>query len=480
MSGETGQKERSRQMLDGFDVASGAPDGPTLGGEAVPLSSLIDHGIRLQWYEAVAVVQETCERRGGDRAPEPIPDLQHIWICSDGRLAVSPGTVATETTPAQPVAALGQLLRWLVDEVGFPIQLELVVQSAMSPTPPYRTVAEFSKALVRFERPNRALALREVYGRWNELPAEVRSAAVPAVPPPPLPPVTLPVAPVAFDANAMDLFLPEKAPRRGRRFPILPVAAAASVILAAAGVAAWSLPGESPQPPSVPPQPVVFSEARKVAGLVPQDWATAADPETVGDSLGLDIIPGQGLPVDPPPAGRAHGPASSLTSGGPGARLAARAASARTSEALSANAKLPPAAPPTGNVGSAVVVSPASPLPAATVDERLVVQPSDPTGPVYDSSDDGVVPPELIQPRLSLVPPAGTSPDAFSVFDVLISDDGRVETVRLAGAARDYREAMFFSAAKMWRFRPAMKDGQAVRYMKRVWIAISAIGTTIR
>jgi hypothetical protein len=465
-------------MLDGFDAASEALDGSTLGGEPVALSSLIGHGIRLQWYEAVAVAQEICERRGGTRTPEPIPDLQHTWISSDGRIAIGPGTIASESSATQPVAALGQMLFSLVDEVGLPIQLELVVQSAVSPRPPYATVAEFSKALVRFERPNRVLALRDVYGRWSQLPPEVRSAAVPAVPPPPLPPIK--VVELKPDRDALDLFLPEKAPRRRRRFPILPVAAAASVILAAAGVAAWGLPSEPPQPPGAPPVPAVFSEARKVAALVPQAWTTAEDPEGAGDSLGLDIIPGQGMPADPTPTARAHGPASSSTSGGPGARLASRAASARISDALSANAKLPPAAPPTEDVGRTAVPSPPSPPPAAVVDERLVVPPTEPTGPVYSSSDEDVVPPELIQPRLSLEPAAGTRPEALSVFDVLVSDDGRVETIRAAGPARDYREAMVFSAAKMWRFRPAMKDGQAVRYLKRVRIAISPIGMTIR
>jgi len=89
------------------------------------------------------------------------------------------------------------------------------------------------------------------------------------------------------------------------------------------------------------------------------------------------------------------------------------------------------------------------------------------------------VPPVLVQPRLSLEPPAGVPLGALSVFDVLVSDDGRVETIRLAGPARDYREAMIQSAIKMWRFRPATKDGRPVRYMRRIWISVSAAATIV-
>jgi hypothetical protein len=67
-----------------------------------------------------------------------------------------------------------------------------------------------------------------------------------------------------------------------------------------------------------------------------------------------------------------------------------------------------------------------------------------------------------------------------SVVDVLVSDSGEVETIRLGAPARDYREAMVFSAIKTWKFRPATKDGHPVRYLKRVWIRISPLGPGIR
>jgi hypothetical protein len=471
MLSQVGEEGRSRQMPDGFDVASDAPDVPALGGEPVPLSSLIGHGVRLQWYEAVGVIQEICERRAKTQPPDPIPDLAHTSICPDGRVAISPGTVATESAATQPAAALGQLLHTLVDEMGLPIQLDLVVQAAMSPTPPQMTVNEFSEALVRFDRPNRALALRDVYGRWSALPPEVKPEAVPVVtaPPPPLPQIKA-VVERTPPHDAMDLFVPEQRPPRLVRFPVIPVAAAACVIVAAAGVAAWGLPGGSTEPPSAPSAPPVFAEARKVASLVPQAWTTAGDPETASNALGLDTVPGLGLREVQAPTSTARGPVSRLTPSGSSAQLAPTAA-------------LPAAPPPAGSGTQAVEPPPTAPLSAPTrdvvVDERLEAPPSEPVGPVFSSSDGDVVPPVLVQPRLSLEPPAGVPLGDLSVFDILVSDDGRVETIRLAGPARDYREAMILSAIKMWRFRPAMKDGRPVRYMRRVWISVSAAATIV-
>jgi len=473
MLSQIGEKG-SHQMLDSFDVASEGPERPgvpAVGGEPVPLSTLIGHGVALQWYEAVGVIQEICERRGNTQPPDPIPDVAHTWLGPDGRVSISPGTVASESSAAQPAAALGQLLHTLVDEMGLPIQLDLVVQAAMSPTPPQMTVNEFSEALVRFERPNRALALREVYTRWAALPAEVRSVAVPAVAPPPPPPLPVKVVELTPPADAMDLFLPEQAPRRLVRIPVIPVAVAACVIVAAAGVAAWGLPGSNPvQPPNAPPAPAVFAEARNVASLVPQAWTVAADAETAGNSLALDTIPGSGLPDDPAPTSRWRGAARSSTSGGSDAYLAPRPA-------------LPSAAaPPAGNVTRAPEPSAAprsAPSPNVVVDDRLEAPPSEPMGPIFSSADEDVVPPVLVQPRLSLEPPLGVPLRDLSVFDVLVSDDGRVETVRLAGPAKDYREAMIQSAIKNWKFRPAIKDGRPVRYMRRVWITVSAAATIV-
>jgi hypothetical protein len=173
MLSQAGEKG-SHQMLDSFDVASEAPGVPALGGEPVPLSTLIGHGVRLQWYEAVGVIQEICERRANTQPPDPIPDPAHTWLGPDGRVAISPGTIASESSAAQPAAALGQLLH-AGRRMGLPIQLDLVVQAAMSPTP-QMTVNEFSGAR-RFSAQSRARAAGGVVAGPRS--AEVRSVAVP-------------------------------------------------------------------------------------------------------------------------------------------------------------------------------------------------------------------------------------------------------------------------------------------------------------
>jgi hypothetical protein len=52
----------------------------------------------------------------------------------------------------------------------------------------------------------------------------------------------------------------------------------------------------------------------------------------------------------------------------------------------------------------------------------------------------------------------------------VINKDGFVEFVRLKSPVNLYRERWWVSVAKSWRFRPAMKDGEPVRYRKEIVI----------
>ena len=70
-------------------------------GEPVPLSALIDHGVRLEWYEAVAVVRDICQLLRAADPHDPVPDLRHIWICANGRMAIAPGTTSGRASSEQ-------------------------------------------------------------------------------------------------------------------------------------------------------------------------------------------------------------------------------------------------------------------------------------------------------------------------------------------------------------------------------------------
>ena len=59
----------------------------------------------------------------------------------------------------------------------------------------------------------------------------------------------------------------------------------------------------------------------------------------------------------------------------------------------------------------------------------------------------------------------------LSRIELIIARDGSVESAKLLGNRRDVQGGMFLSAAKSWQFRPATKDGVAVRYRKTILVS---------
>jgi outer membrane biosynthesis protein TonB len=49
-------------------------------------------------------------------------------------------------------------------------------------------------------------------------------------------------------------------------------------------------------------------------------------------------------------------------------------------------------------------------------------------------------------------------------MEVIIAENGSVERVKWLGSPRRLPDVMLLSRAKLWKFAPAVKDGQAVRY----------------
>ena len=85
---------------------------------------------------------------------------------------------------------------------------------------------------------------------------------------------------------------------------------------------------------------------------------------------------------------------------------------------------------------------------------------------VYAAGSDGVSPPIGFRTQLPRQLPPTADPVKLSRIEVIIARDGSVESARLLGNERDVRGAMLLSAAKTWRFGPAMKNGVVVRYRK--------------
>jgi hypothetical protein len=430
------------------------------GGEPVALSALVDRGVKLEWHEAVAVVRDICQLlRGAD------PDE----LC---RTSGTSGFARTGEWPSRrdcgrsgfsepPVATLGRLLLSLVEEARMPVQLRIVALCGVD-TPAYDSVDEFSNALAYFERPSGALPIRPVYTRWHQLAAESDApTALQPLPPdlPPLgsqPPATQSVVDLTAPPDALGLFQPEKrvVTWHGRSFPVFPIAAAGAVILVATVILAWSFSARSrssPAPTQAAQAPVEEAASPPIAQSSPM-------------TEDIDLDAGGG------PAARGSGAELWRRRSGPAPVVAigTRSSKSGTSPTTPRFSPGPQpglragglAAPPPRVASRTAVPAPASP-PASSrqpaVDERLPAPMGEPPDVIYGSSDQDVEPPILVRPRVSVDPPAGGELEGMTVLDLLISDSGQVETIKLAAPAQDYREAMIFSAVKTWKFRPGMR-----------------------
>ena len=133
----------------------------------------------------------------------------------------------------------------------------------------------------------------------------------------------------------------------------------------------------------------------------------------------------------------------------------------RNRAAVVAPAPVPEASPSPAEVNTPAAIAPAAIEPVAepvAVELPPAVDPSI----VYSQTDQNVEPPRLLSRPLQRRMPSGGS-DAATV-EVVISPDGGVERVRLTSGPRRLTDVMELSAAKAWKFDPALKDGEPVRY----------------
>jgi hypothetical protein len=132
-----------------------------------------------------------------------------------------------------------------------------------------------------------------------------------------------------------------------------------------------------------------------------------------------------------------------------------------------------------------ILAAPSSALPVApqnpAADEVLVITiPRPGEGPVLSADDEGVTPPVLVSPRANIPLQQTEAADELSAIDLVISDKGEVESVKLSSPVRDYREAMMLSAVKAWRFKPATVEGLPVRYKLRIHISVTSVAAAGR
>jgi hypothetical protein len=136
--------------------------------------------------------------------------------------------------------------------------------------------------------------------------------------------------------------------------------------------------------------------------------------------------------------------------------------------------KRPLPVPPPAATPVAVAVDVPAPPPSAAPEPQPPTDalPGAQDKTVYTSVDAAVIPPVLVRPVMPKAPPPDVPLDQIGSLEVLVDEQGDVEQVRLLSPANRYHDRMLVSAAKMWKFRPAFKDGHPVRYRTRIRITV--------
>jgi hypothetical protein len=395
-------------------------------------ADLISHNL-VDWQEAVAIVQAVCDRlmrEGGG-----VPELSQIGLAATGEVVLLQAVAAPESSVRQ----LGYALVALLQGGSAPPPLRLFASQTTASNSQYRSLDEFSRGLSYFGRPDRLRVLQDAYGR-----ASAALAAKPVVSP---------------DHQANQYGVPSPAepprptePRPPARHVRLAVAAVAIVAASIATYAVWRRPEINPAK----------------SQLFNRTAASAAAVVKAGVSSGRDLLSKVGL-VSPPPVVPAE---STIPDDKPAkTRRAAKTAASRTSTAKASD--------PVGDAASGPAVDPAAD--SATTPpgiDSIVLRPEDsvPDHPatdtrVYTADDAQVSLPTLSWPQLPALPrdtPEAAAGHNDVVVDLLINEEGTVESVKFVTPPADMRQRMLISAIKAWRYHPALKDGRPVRFLHRV------------
>jgi hypothetical protein len=152
---------------------------------------------------------------------------------------------------------------------------------------------------------------------------------------------------------------------------------------------------------------------------------------------------------------------------------------ARRKPNATAPAVTPSVAPPTASADVESQDPPAATSPAAEVATPEIEPPAVvPEGPIYDGTTADVTPPALLTPiAIAPVRRDQNYVPGLAAVEIIVSGNGRVESVRAARQPGTVGETLemtnWLSITKSWRFGPAVRNGQPVRY--RLIVPLSAL-----
>jgi hypothetical protein len=401
-------------MLSQFETEDRIP----AGGSPFSLQDLIDRRVPVHWDEAVAVVEEFCAVAiavSGDTAV--VPELDDVLLASDGHV-----TLRHTRGDKSPTAA-GRMLHALLSNNDVPMALRLfVTQSTAHET--HASLREFARGLAYYGKPDRRLLIQHVYARCAAAAASTSGATSVPVPPP---------IPEPKPAKPSD-----RQPIAKRKSTKRLLFAAAALGIASSGAWLWSRGGSVDDVQGNAGQ--MLSDAAQVLTDLGQQVRSALNSEPAAAAVPSD---------NNPPAKPKRRPTAERVGAEPAPIVSRRVSLPKAVGALSLAAAMPPRV---DFEATAVYAQPAEkPAPTPEV--------------TYSSADRDVEPPALVFPQLT--PPllrAGTSVPAMNRMVVVVSPEGTVERVQLVEGPARMVDMMLLSGAKAWRFTPAFKDGEPVRY----------------
>jgi hypothetical protein len=427
----------SREVVSGTMIAT---DGTETRVDMYRVADVLTPGFTRSWHEAVAIVQEVASQLVPGAAVPAADDLQ---LDVDGTLQLGFGP----DTVQDPVTALASLLQDLLQGVDAPPGLRDLAADNSKLPPACSSVESFQRALAFYERPVRSNDLQAIVSR-------LRGGAPPAPAEGEFERLREKVA-----ARAEAEVQPEKRqPNAARRRR----GAAAGAVVVALGITAAIAPYARSGALGAPGAWTDRIQQRLA------DTISGALNHSAGDAAGAEPLPAEAHGGTAGNSPVASGGATRPTAGNasPRGKLARTPIIVPAVSGHSASAvRGPVPSEPFLEIPGIPMVDPSAVLARAGSDGTI-----EPAGLItYSPADRDVQPPRLSRPQLPREPAPGAT---TGYFDVIVSELGAVEQVKLVSPARRFEERMLTAAAKAWTFTPARRHGEPVRYRMRIAIIL--------
>jgi hypothetical protein len=223
-------------------------------------------------------------------------------------------------------------------------------------------------------------------------------------------------------------------------------------------------------PPPPPPHPAakfgVFVVA--VAAIAAGAWFYISRRDA-GDAAADPVVASASPSPSPEPSAGASPTATPTAS----AASAERAAKPRVGRAAPPPTTVLPVAPSPA-VPASVEPARLDPAPERDTQTKPAVPAADPR--IYDAATADVTPPSLLTP-IGIAPVRTNYVPGPATIEVIVSGDGSVQSAKAGTPPATVGETLemmnWLSAAKSWRFGPAVRGGQSVKY--RLVVPLSAL-----